>query len=62
MSAPKGTRTVRLSYLRSTKRTYLYTTPDQDALTSNLYLRKEAVGETPPPVITVTVSWGKDAK
>jgi hypothetical protein len=46
---------VTLTKGKETPGTFVYSTTDRDAAVTSLYIKKSALGDTPPASVTVTV-------
>jgi hypothetical protein len=51
------TKTVELSFVKSTKGTHVYGSDVADAATPSVYIKRSALPENPPKIITLTLSW-----
>jgi hypothetical protein len=49
--------TVELTLVKSTKGTHVYGSDLADAATQSVYIKRSALPEKPPAVITLTLAW-----
>lgn len=52
-----NTKTVELTFVKSTKGTHMYGSHRAEAATPSLYIKCTALPEDPPKVVTLTLSW-----
>lgn len=52
-----NSKTVELRFVKSTKGTHVYGSDLADAATPSVYIKRTALPEDPPKVITLTLSW-----
>lgn len=52
-----NTKTVDLSFVKSTKGTHVYGSDLEEAATPSVYIKRSALPEKPPAKITLTLSW-----
>lgn len=52
-----NTKTVELTFVKSTKGTHVYGSDLEDAATPSVYIKRSALPEKPPTQITLTLSW-----
>jgi len=52
-----ASKTVELSFVKSTKGTHVYGSDLEDAATPSVYIKRSALPEKPPAVIKLTLSW-----
>lgn len=50
-------KTVDLTFVKSTKGTHVYGSDAAEAATPSVYIKRAALPETPPKVITLMISW-----
>lgn len=50
-------KTVELTFVKSTKGTHVYGSDHVEAATPSVYIKRSALPEKPPTVITLTLSW-----
>jgi hypothetical protein len=51
------TKSVTMKFLKSTKGTHVYGADADDAVCSQVYLRRASLPDTPPPTITLSVTF-----
>lgn len=52
-----NTKTVELTFVKSTKGTHVYGSDLEDAATPSVYIKRSALPEKPPAAITLTLAW-----
>ncbi len=52
-----NTKTVELTFVKSTKGTHVYGSDLADAAAPSVYIKRAALPQDPPKLITLTLSW-----
>ena len=54
-----NTKTVELTFVKSTKGTHVYGSELAEAATQSVYIKRTALPEKPPATIMLTLSWAE---